>query len=100
MSFQKTVLIIAIVIFIILMLLIGVMINNAKETHQFPPQISQCPDYWIIDSDGNCSNTKKLGNGCKEGKNFPVMKTLAEKCAFASGCGIEWDGVTNSSHCN
>ena len=99
MGFQQTVLTISIVIFVILMLFIGIMIYRAKQTTKFPPQVTKCPDYWIIDKDGNCSNPRKLGSGCAEGTNFPKMNSLAEKCNFAKTCGIEWDGITNSADC-
>ena len=54
MSFQKTVLTVAIVLFIILMLLIAVMMSSAKNNEVYPPQIGQCPDYWQLVAGGKC----------------------------------------------
>ena len=93
-SFQKTVLWVAIIIFICLMVLIAVMMNSANKTTAFPPQIGACPDYWQKLLDGTCQNVQGLGNECKSPMDF--SKNVAyEKCKFAIDCGIEWDGITN-----
>ena len=46
-NFQKIVASIAIVIFIILMIFIASVLYNNKYGVQFPPTVSECPDYWI-----------------------------------------------------
>ena len=99
MGFQKTVLMISIVIFVVLMLFIGTMMYRAKKTRKFPPQITRCPDYWTVDKDGKCNNPRGLGVGCAEGSNWVDLPTLEKKCEFARSCGIEWDGITNSADC-
>ena len=44
-NFQKIVLAVAIVIFIILMIFIAAVLYNNKYGVKFPPTVSQCPDY-------------------------------------------------------
>ena len=101
MSFQTTVLYVAIVIFIILMLIIGVMMSSAKKNQIFPPQVGECPDYWTKlspEAGGQCYNKQNLGKNC-----LPVTKdfskdTMKQKCDFAKQCKITWDGITNAEN--
>jgi len=62
--FQKTVVIIAILILSILLILIGVSLSKSDAGGtQWPPIIGDCPDYWV-DVAGNgaaCMNTHNLG---------------------------------------
>ena len=99
MSFQKTVLTIAIVLFIILMLVIAVMMTSAKQTQMFPPQLGGCPDYWQRTQDGKCLDVQNLGKNCPSPQSFDNM-TLKQKCNFAKGCSITWDGITNAEAAN
>jgi len=62
--FQKTVVIVAILILSVILIIIGVSLSKsgAGET-QWPPIIGDCPDYWV-DIEGNgsaCMNTHNLG---------------------------------------
>ena len=102
MSFQTTVLYVAIVIFILLMLLIAVMMSSAKKNQVFPPQVGECPDYWTkLDKEGGggCYNKQGLGKGCQQITDFS-KKTMKEKCDFAKLCKITWDGITNAENAN
>jgi hypothetical protein len=99
MSFQKTVLIVALISFLIMMVFIAVMMNSAKKVEDFPPQVGSCPDYWqIMPGTGECLNTQLLGSTCASPYKF-ATKTFKEKCDFAKECGITWDGITNSKKC-
>ena len=82
MSFQKTVLTVAIVLFIILMLLIAVMMTSAKKTEVFPPQLGGCPDFWQKTQDGKCLNVQNLGKNCVSPQDFSKM-TNKQKCDFS-----------------
>ena len=95
MSFQKTVLTVAIVLFIILMLLIAVMMTSAKNNEVYPPQIGQCPDYWQLVAGGKCLNSQNLGKNCTSPMDFSKMDNK-KKFDFAKGCNITWDGITNA----
>jgi len=64
MTFQTTTMIIATVVLIICLIIIGYMLNKNKYNSQYPPVISECPDYWLDRSDGdgsNCLNSQGLG---------------------------------------
>ena len=94
-TFQQTTLYVAIAIFIVLMCLIAVMMTSAKKSQIFPPQTGQCPDYWQMTQNG-CLNSHSLGDGtCQSPKDFS-KSSMEDKCKFAKGCKITWDGVTNA----
>ena len=48
MTFQKTVLIIAVIILILTLSMIGYMLWKAKGSTRYPPEISMCPDFWEV----------------------------------------------------
>ena len=111
MTFQKTVMTVALVLFIIIMAVVVVLMNKAKKTRAFPPETGVCPDYWELTNiqgpDGDiigCKDTKKVGNqkdDCGTGINFAdaIYKTKKQKCMKAKDCGVEWDGITNMGLC-
>jgi hypothetical protein len=106
-SFQKTVLIIALIILIIALLFIGISIKQANK-QQWPPIIGDCPDYWM-DVSGNgtqCVNVKDLGT-CQPATTgtkhttmdfttsaFTGSNGLCSKYTWANKCGVSWDGIT------
>ena len=100
-SFQSGVTYAAIVIFIIFMALVAMMMMRAKADQVFPSNVPPCPDYFEILDDGACKNVKGLGTGvCTDPANFSAKKYQGidgrkEKCKWAKGCGVEWDGITN-----
>jgi hypothetical protein len=106
-DFQKFVLFAAIIILIIALVFIGVALKQTKD-QDWPPIVSDCPDYWLIDGSGNnttCTNIKDLGT-CppKSGDkhltmnfNIPAFTGSNGTCAkymWAKKCGISWDGIT------
>jgi hypothetical protein len=105
-SFQKIILIIAIVILIICLIVIGFSINNTKN-NVWPPVVPNCPDYWVIDRSSNnttCINIKDLGtcpplSGDKHLKmDFSVAPYIGSngncaKYTWANNCGLAWDGI-------
>jgi len=106
-SFQKIVLIIAIVILIISLVSIGIILSKSKNK-QWPPNTPECPDYWMIDGSGNnsiCVNIKDLGT-CKpqSGQKHLTMnfnnapfngdQGNCSKYNWAKACNISWDGIT------
>jgi hypothetical protein len=116
-NFQKIVLMVAIVMFIILMIFIGSVLYQNKYSKAFPPVISECPDYWIDkqmsisnpDEDSNsgktrqsCVNVKNLGNSsCSKTMDFTEdfwqgSTGDCRKYKWAKGCDLTWDGITNS----
>jgi hypothetical protein len=107
-GFQKTVLIIAIVILIITLVVIGVALSSSSRLEEWPPMLSDCPDYWKIDGSGNmatCTNIKDLGScPAKSGEKHLVMNFnspvfsgdngTCNKYNWAKKCGVTWDGIT------
>ena len=53
-SFQKIVLIIAIIFLILFLVLIGTSLSNSNNDLDWPPVVGNCPDYWV-DLSGNGS---------------------------------------------
>ena len=114
-SFQKYVLIIALVILIVTLLFIGITIKHAKK-EQWPPVIGHCPDYWtdLLGNGGQCVNVKDLGSCKKPEKGqshytmdftvpaFTGSDELCSKYNWANNCGVTWDGITYgaSNPCN
>ena len=101
MTFQKTTIIIASVILILMLILVAFMMHRAKENAAWPPMISECPDYFEVVSPGVCNNVKGLGS-CKGTINFSSSKYqgnagLGEKKQWAKQCGVTWDGITNNT---
>jgi hypothetical protein len=114
MTFQKIVLIVAILILIVILAFIAVSLRKAKKNTSWPPIIANCPDFWVSVadvsgtdmSDGDyCVNTKNLGK-CppKSGQPHLVMDFSkapytgtngnCAKYTWATGCDISWDGIT------
>jgi hypothetical protein len=105
-SFQKIVLVCAIIIFILTLILISYALVNAQSTANWPPLVGDCPDYWI-DTSGNgasCVNVKNLGT-CPPAKGqtyltmdfttnaFTGSNASCAKYKWANSCGVSWDGV-------
>ena len=70
-TFHIIVLSIAVIVLIILLTFIGIIMGRQNSTAPFPPNISTCPDFWQVSTDGNkciipnnnSINTGKLYNG-------------------------------------
>ena len=108
-SFQKIVLITAIIILIIVLIIVGVALVHSKDTN-WPPMTPACPDWWAIEGDasGNknvCVNVKNLGTcPAQNGQSHLVMNFntpaftgsngTCNKYNWANGCDISWDGIT------
>ena len=63
-NFQKIVLFIAFILLIIVLAFVGTAISNDNKNTQYPPVISECPDYWKhnVDLDSPvCNNVHELG---------------------------------------
>jgi len=102
MTFQSTVMTVAIIFLIVSLCFIGLALYNQKYKSEFPPVIPNCPDYW--DMSGNmCISHPKVGNrdsSCTEPRDFtePSWTGTEGKCAkyrWAKGCNLTWDGITN-----
>ena len=101
-SFQKTILAIAVVVLVVSLTIIGVALSYASDQKEWPPVVSECPDYWKIDGSGNnttCTNVKNLGICPAKTMNFNVDPYTGEsgtcnKYTWATNCKVSWDGIT------
>jgi hypothetical protein len=106
-SFQKIVLIVAIVVLIIALVIIAVALTYSSND-TWPPMVPGCPDYWVMDGSGNnatCTNIKDLGT-CppNNGQQHLVMNFNTDpytgtqgscnKYNWSNNCGVSWDGIT------
>lgn len=114
MNFQKIVLTVAVVLLIIFLMMVGYMLYKQKYNAEFPPTVSDCPDYWLDvsgnDASGNeivspyCYNVKNLGSGtCEKKMDFSTSfwsssDGLCKKQKWANSCNLTWDGVTNNNN--
>ena len=90
MSFQKSILIIALIFLVIILVLIGYGISQTKKTVTWPDQQYQCPDYFPyltnVDINGTdisgCFNKYNLGHGTNTIAGLKCNKCLsgAEQC--------------------
>ena len=104
MTFQTTLIRIAIVILAISILIIGIILYRQGNNALYPPMISDCPDYWDINkttcikpiinnsSSSKCSNIDFGASPIYKGDNG-----LCEKQRWAKLCDVTWDGITNNN---
>ena len=106
-TFQKIVLVTAIIILIVALIFIGVSLHYSRNKI-WPPTIASCPDWWVLDGSGNnqkCINIKDLGT-CKPNANLTHQEMNFNTAAFsgsngncnkftwAKNCDLAWDGIT------
>ena len=105
MGFKRSVLIIALIVFIVMLLIMAVVIKNSYENVVYPPEISLCPDYWEVNDDGKTCKATNNNRGTYAvgdvSDDFSDMSNSAriDKCIWASDNGVNWDGVTNRNLC-
>jgi len=96
-SFQKTVVTIAVIILIICLILIGIALHNHNAKAEYPPVISNCPDYWITDGDGCIPPSDGSYNPPPGCDSMPGnLKGKCRKQKWAKKCNLSWDGITNN----
>ena len=112
MSFQKTVLIIALIVLSVMLFFIALAMRGLKKSQGYPPEIAECPDYWTKDTDGMCKrpenkNAPNFGIDNEDKKNKPCgtfprstgnldgLTSEEAKKIFSADCRLEWDGITN-----
>jgi len=105
-SFQTTVSIVALITLIVIFITIAISLHIAKKKETWPPILSQCPDYWVDESNNGskCVNIQNLGtckptNQAHQSMDFtsPIFmgsNGICEKYRWAKGCDLTWDGIT------
>jgi hypothetical protein len=107
-GFQKIILVIMFILLIVVLVLVGITLYKKNAKQSWPPNMGDCPDYWL-DMSGNgarCVNVKDLGtcNGSvSKGQHLTMDFSVApyvgsegtcSKYNWANSCGIAWDGIT------
>lgn len=102
-NFQKTVLIIAVIVLIVSLVFIGIVLRGLKYD-EWPPVVGSCPDYWVDQSPSGghgsvCANVKNLGTCNTKVMNFNTKaftgsNELCAKYNWATNCDVSWDGIT------
>ena len=123
LSFYTIVIMIAIVIFILALVLIGMTLNSKNSTVPFPEYQTLCPDFWTLNAEKKCIpsvlNTPAPGkfytihdishNGIVLEKNPNRIvsldpsenswTSLCDKSKWANKNAILWDGIANTNQC-
>ena len=78
------------------------MLYKYKESVTYPPEISECPDYWNVVGLEKCENVMNLGNGAPQtmdfsGPQYQGQTGLKQKKQWALNYSLTWDGVTNNA---
>jgi hypothetical protein len=106
LNFQKIVLVVAIIVFIVALVFIGMGLKKVNTEKSWPPIVSSCPDYWE-DTGKGCYNKMGLGK-CniptytdKNLMDFNVTPyntgdSACAKATWAKECGVAWDGISQS----
>lgn len=107
-DFQRIVLIITFISFILIIGIISFGVLSTKKKAQWPPILGDCPDYWV-DMDGKgskCVNTHDLGTCVPDltkeqhlSMDFSVNPYIGvdgrcSKYKWAQKCGVSWDGIS------
>ena len=116
-EFNMLVLNIAVIVFILTLVIVGIILYFSIKNSEFPPYTTDCPTYYRVDNSncvfddnlyptdidypalakpptGECSSVSIVtlnppGNSKDE--------VLCTKNRWAKNCGVFWDGVTNNS---
>lgn len=104
MNFQRITIYIATLLLIAMLLIVGIMLYRADQNAEWPPMISECPDYWKVIDTEKCENVQGLGNcpGVADftGSKWQGQSGLKEKYNWAKKCNVVWDGITNNASLN
>lgn len=96
--FQRIVLGIAIILLIAAYIMIFFTLVNNDD--QWPPAISNCPDYWVYDKTNDYCTSNNMNNGPDNNISiYPSLKKISqlskcEKYNWATTNQISWDGLT------
>ena len=121
MGFYKIVFTITMVVAILVLTGMGLIMLLGNIDSTWPPDVSECPDYWTVTGAGACSANPAIGNvgsggsacatfnektscgsqGCGAVTNAPgSLKAGSGRCnrqVWANKCGVYWDGISDIS---
>jgi hypothetical protein len=99
MGFYKSFFFVNAVALIILLAIMAVLLSNKSKSQTFPPELSKCPDFYSQTPEGSCLMTQSVYSSRTPACTtmYPSSMKLVDKKLWSSGCGVAWDGITNSS---
>jgi len=114
MLWYKNLLISTVLSVLLLLAIMAVVMYFSNKKQIFPAIFQPCPDYYAMDSSGNCSmtsvwnvgvvNSARTDLSCNKvnfsGLTNPGMgpsSALCKKQRWAQDCTVTWDGITNNS---
>lgn len=109
-TFQKLTIIIGILALSIALALIATAFYSMNKSRNHPPDIAECPDFFISVGKDKCVNKQGLGKTTGDAvctdkdqvHDFSVSeyrgrRGKGKKLEKANECGWEWDGITNDA---
>ena len=110
-KFNKTILFSAIILLIIILIIVGILLRYAMFNANYPPVISDCPDYWDVslnsDNQINCINVSRRNTGTSYNSIYPIDQfyengsnlndVICTKYRWSKENNICWDGITNNN---
>lgn len=105
-TFQKSILIVAILLYNLLIFLYWYTIKNIKNTN-WPPYVSNCPDYYkdiTCGDEPNCDISKKTKFKCQDVSGlsgrpsmveFDINENNCDKYKWSLDNSVYWDGISN-----
>ncbi len=111
MNFFKMSAIIMIIILIVCLSIVGIIIRTSETEKVYPPNVNECPDYYVKQEDGTCEDVKNISSetNCKsinpsDQSVFTALGNIGigsnseycEKKKWAEVCNVNWDGLTNN----
>jgi hypothetical protein len=99
MGFYKSFFLLNAVALIILLAFMAVILTNRTKSQTFPATLSNCPDFYSVTPQNECIMEQSVYSSrspeCTS--MYPGTLSFSDKKSWASGCGVAWDGITNSS---
>jgi len=101
LTFQTTVLIIAIAILIFSLVVIGFMLKRSYKAQKWPPNLGSCPDYWDVSGNMCIPNSSSINTGNTGTTSFDYTDTKYQgNCKlydWASKNNVIWDGINSGN---
>ena len=102
-SFYNIIFTITVVIAILALAIMGLAMILGRETDIWPPDLSECPDYWVVNSDGTCSpragvgNTGSASNVTVGGTQYTCGKFDPTHCGTVGGASCTYKNLMSSN---
>jgi hypothetical protein len=98
-SFQKTILILAILFFIVILVFIGLMLWKNQTSQPWPPSVPTCPDYWVAVDSSNAETIASSLDFTDFSFNYDTISNASGSgnyCYNVQGLGISGSGISGS----